>query len=123
MDFVQGDFDAAIVGAISDLSHQFLGPSLANTENTYSGLTDGCAAAGRARCKLIEYTGDGASGEDVKNLINDAHDVLKSLPRFIHLANHIPPQVALELYRAGYDVPALPGFLKGKISELDLPRA
>ena len=49
--------------------------SLADIEKTYSGLTDGCAAAGRAGCKLIEFTGDNASGDDVKALLNYAHDV------------------------------------------------
>ncbi|KAF9793484.1 hypothetical protein BJ322DRAFT_132608 [Thelephora terrestris] len=76
------------------VSYKLLHSSLADTEKTYSGLTDGCAAAGSAGCKLAEITGDGASGDDVKNLINDAHDM------------------ALELYRAGYEVPAVPGFLK-----------
>ena len=47
-----------------------------DTEKTYSGLTDGCAAAGRAGCKLIEITGDNASGDDVKALVNYAHDVI-----------------------------------------------
>ncbi|KAF9793491.1 Alpha/Beta hydrolase protein [Thelephora terrestris] len=75
------------------ITYKILHSSLVDTEKTYSGLTDGCAVAGRAGCKLVEITGDGASGDDVKNLINDAHDV------------------ALELYRAGYDVPANPGFL------------
>jgi len=82
------------------ISYKFLRPSLVDIEETYSGLADGCAAAGRAGCKLIEFTGDGASGDDVKNLINDAHDV------------------ALELYRAGYDIPALPGFLSEWIFNL-----
>ena len=59
---------------------QFLQYSLSDTEKTYSGLTDGCATAGRAGCKLVEIVGDGASGDDVKNLINDAHDVVKFLP-------------------------------------------
>jgi hypothetical protein len=49
--------------------------SLADTEKTYSGLTDGCAKAGRAGCRLIEITGDNASGDDVKDLLNYAHDV------------------------------------------------
>ena len=49
--------------------------SLVDTEKTYSGLTDGCATAGRAGCKLIEFTGDNASGDDVKALLNYAHDV------------------------------------------------
>jgi hypothetical protein len=47
-----------------------------DTEKTYSGLTDACAAAGRAGCKLIEFTGDNASGDDVKTLLNNAHDVI-----------------------------------------------
>ena len=71
---------------MSDPGHQFPSSSLADAEKTYSGLTDGCAAAGRAGCKLIEFTGDGASGEDVKNLIIDAHDVLEFFLRFIHPA-------------------------------------
>ena len=49
--------------------------SLADTEKTFSGLTDGCAKAGKAGCKLIEITGDNASGDDVKTLLNYAHDV------------------------------------------------
>jgi hypothetical protein len=50
--------------------------SIADTEKTYSGLTDGCAKAGRAGCKLIEITGDNASGDDVKDLLNYAIDVI-----------------------------------------------
>jgi hypothetical protein len=50
--------------------------ALADTEKTYSGLTDGCAKAGRAGCKLIEITGDNASGDDVKDLLNYAIDVI-----------------------------------------------
>ena len=47
-----------------------------DTEKTYSGLTDGCAAAGKAGCKLIELTGDNASGDDVKALLDYSHDVI-----------------------------------------------
>ncbi|KAF9644794.1 alpha/beta-hydrolase, partial [Thelephora ganbajun] len=50
--------------------------SLADVEKTYSGLADGCAKAGRAGCKLIEFTGDNASGDDVKTLLDYAHDVI-----------------------------------------------
>ena len=50
-----------------------------DTEKTYSGLTDSCAAAGRTGCKLIEITGDNASGDDVKALVNYAHDVIDFL--------------------------------------------
>ena len=52
--------------------------SLHDIEKTYSGLTDGCAKAGRVGCKLIEITGDNASGGDVKVLLNYAHDVTDS---------------------------------------------
>ena len=82
MGHLQGDSSNDItVGTSSYLSCQTLHSSLTDTEKTYSGLTDGCAAAGRAGCKLVEIVGDGASGDDVKNLINDAHDVVKFLPR------------------------------------------
>lgn len=73
-------FDAAVMKTTSDLLYQFLYNALADTEKTYSGLTDDCAKAGRAGCKLVEYTGDGASGEDVKGLLNYAHDVTNPLP-------------------------------------------
>jgi hypothetical protein len=47
-----------------------------DTEKTYSGLTDACAAAGKAGCRLVELTGDNASGDDVKSLLNNAQDVV-----------------------------------------------
>ena len=59
---------------------QLLHYSLVDTEKVYSGLTDGCAKAGRAGCKLIEITGDNATGEDVKALLNNALDVIDLLP-------------------------------------------
>ena len=70
-------FDAPVMGTPPDLSAalQLLYSSLADTEKTYSGLTDGCAKAGRAGCKLIEFIGDNASGDDVKALLDYAHDV------------------------------------------------
>lgn len=61
--------------------HQTLQHSLVDTEKTFSGLTDGCAKAGRAGCKLVEITGDNATGDDVKNLITYSHDVTDSLTR------------------------------------------
>jgi hypothetical protein len=51
--------------------------SLVDSEKTYAALTDACAAAGRAGCKLVEITGDGATGNDVMDLINYAHDVIR----------------------------------------------
>ena len=53
--------------------------SLVDIEKTYSGLTNGCAKAGKAGCKLVEITGDNASGDDVKELLNYAHDVTDPL--------------------------------------------
>ena len=44
-------------------------------EKTFFGLADGCATAGKAGCRLVEVTGDNASGEDVKDLITYSHDV------------------------------------------------
>lgn len=48
---------------------------MVDTEKTYSGLTDGCAAAGMERCRLVELVGDGANGDKIKRLINDGIDV------------------------------------------------
>ena len=59
----------------------------------------------------------------MKNLINDAHDVIEFLLSPDNPADPLFPQVALELYRAGYGVPAAPGFLKRTTSGLNLPRA
>ena len=73
--------DVVIVDTSSYLPHQFLHLSLVDTEKTYSGLTDGCAKTGKASCKLIEFTGDSASGDDVKALLNYAHDVINFFPR------------------------------------------
>ena len=60
-----------------------------DTEKTYSGLTDGCAAAGKEGCKLVELVGDGASGDKIKRLINDGVDVrlLPSLHQLTTLAD------------------------------------
>ena len=80
-------FNTAIVITSSHLSHQMLRRSLVDTEKTFSGLTDGCAAAGRAGCKLIELTGDNANGDDVKALLNHAHDVIGFLSRREDLAD------------------------------------
>ena len=67
---------------------QILQTSLVNTEKTYAGLTDGCAKAGRAGCRLVEITGDNATGEDVKTLIENAHDVMDFLLRGAHRTDH-----------------------------------
>jgi len=65
-----------LVETPSYVPHQFFYTALADAEKAYSGLTDGCAAAGRAGCKLIELTGDNATGDDVKTLLNYVHDVI-----------------------------------------------
>jgi hypothetical protein len=81
LDIVRGKFQRHLGETASYTSNQILRSFLADTEETYSGLTDGCAAAGRAGCKLIEITGDNASGDDVKALINNAHDVTNFLSK------------------------------------------
>ena len=63
----------------SHTPNQILSSALADTEKTYSGLTGACAAAGKAGCRLVELTGDNASGDDVKALLNNAHDVIHFL--------------------------------------------
>jgi len=62
-------------------SHRFqvTPPSLIDAERTYSGFADGCAAAGKERCKLVELVGDDANGNRIKRLINDGVDVRLSL--------------------------------------------
>ena len=67
--------DTATMEPTSHLLCQFLHYALTDAEKTYSGLTDGCAKAGRAGCKLIEFTGDNATGDDVKTFVNYIHDV------------------------------------------------
>ena len=81
--------DVDLVETPSYTSHKFLYSALADTEKVYSGLTDGCAAAGRAGCKLIELTGDNATGDDVKTLLNYVHDVSNSFPRLCNPINSI----------------------------------
>ena len=81
LDIVRGKSQRHPGVTASYSSNQLLRSFLADTEKTYSGLTDGCAAAGRAGCKLIEITGDNASGDDVKALINNAHDVINFLSK------------------------------------------
>ena len=73
----------------ADVFYQFLQPSLADSEETYSGLTEGCAKAGRAGCKLVEITGDDATGDDVKALINYAIDVIDILFKLVNQADRI----------------------------------
>jgi hypothetical protein len=70
------------------INRQFFQTALADSEKTYSGFTDGCAKAGRAGCKLIEITGDNATGDDVKTLIDNSHDVVDFLLKVVGLANH-----------------------------------
>ena len=53
--------------------------ALADVEKGYSGLTDGCAGAGKAGCKLVELIGENPNGSDVRALLDYAHDVGYSL--------------------------------------------
>ena len=64
-----------MVEPASHLVRQYMHYALTDTEKTYSGLTDGCAKVGRAGCKLIEFTGDNVTGDDMKTFMNYVHDV------------------------------------------------
>ena len=59
---------------------QLAGSSLADTDKTCSDLGESCAKVGKAGCKLIEITGDNASGDDVTVLLNNVHNVTDSSP-------------------------------------------
>lgn len=48
---------------------------LTDIETVFLGFGDACASAGRAGCKLLTLLHKGATGEDVKHLIEDSHDV------------------------------------------------
>ena len=80
-----------------------------DTEKTYSGLTDGCAAAGRAGCKLIEITGDNASGDDVKALVNYAHDVIDFLSSLIGPTDPFDLRLPSSSIATGLNFPFSPG--------------
>ena len=48
---------------------------LTDTEAVFLGFGNACASAGRAGCKLLTLLHKGATGEEVKRLIEDSHDV------------------------------------------------
>ena len=48
---------------------------LIDAEKTYSTFTDACAASGKAGCRLVEFVGEHANGQDIEQLLDDAHDV------------------------------------------------
>jgi len=60
---------------------------LIDSEKTYSALTDACAASGKAGCRLVELAGDHANGQDIKQMLNDAHDVRLFSSQRKHISN------------------------------------
>ena len=48
---------------------------LTDSEKTYTIFADACVASGTAGCKLVELVGDHATGQDIRQLLDDAHDV------------------------------------------------
>lgn len=48
---------------------------LTDVETVFLGFSNTCASAGRAGCKLLALLHQGATGEEVKRLIEDSHDV------------------------------------------------
>ena len=80
--------------ASSCLLHQVLHLPPADTEKTYSGLTDGCSKAGRTGCRLIEFTGGNASGDDVKVPLNYAHNVIDPFSQLVNQTDCLPYQLS-----------------------------
>ena len=56
---------------VSKLIHDML----TDIEAVFLGFCNACASAGRAGCKLLTLLHKGATGEEVKRLIEDSHDV------------------------------------------------
>jgi hypothetical protein len=56
---------------VSKLMHTLL----TDAEAVFLGFGNACASAGRTGCKLLTLLHKGATGEDVKRLIEDSHDV------------------------------------------------
>lgn len=56
---------------ISKMMHTLLKDS----EAAFLGFSKNCAATGKNGCKLISLLHDNATGEEIKRLIEDAHDV------------------------------------------------
>jgi len=56
---------------LSKLMHTLL----TDVEAVFLGFGNACASAGRAGCKLLTLLHKGTTGEDVKHLIEDSHDV------------------------------------------------
>ena len=48
---------------------------LTDAEAVFLGFGNACASVGRAGCKLLTLLHKGATGEEVKRLIEDSHDV------------------------------------------------
>jgi len=68
-------FNTAVVGSSSHLPHQFLRPSLMDTEAACFGLADACVAAGTAGCKLMEFVPNATTEADMAALLTGVHDV------------------------------------------------
>jgi hypothetical protein len=48
---------------------------LADAEAVFLGFSNACASAGKDGCKLITLLHKDATGEEIKRLIEDSHDV------------------------------------------------
>ena len=48
---------------------------LTDAEAAFLGFSNSCASAGRDGCKLLNLLHKGATGAEVKRLIEDSHDV------------------------------------------------
>lgn len=67
---IDGVVDPSVWGKV-ELMHTLL----ADTEAVFLGFSNGCAAAGKNGCKLVTLLHEGATGEEIKRFIEDAHDL------------------------------------------------
>jgi hypothetical protein len=85
-----------LIQDISKMMHTLL----KDVEAVFLGFSNVCASAGKDGCKLVTLLRIGATGEEIKRLIEEAHDVSNTL-RFCYAPLPYPqcdPQVALKVW-------------------------
>jgi hypothetical protein len=70
-----GSFTHTIEGCLTCVVSKLVHTLLMDTEAVFSGFSNAYASAGRTRCKLLTLLHKGVTGEEVRRLIKDSHDV------------------------------------------------
>ena len=70
-----GSFAYIVGGRLTRNLSKLMYTHLTDAEVVFLGFGNACASAGRANCKLLTLLHKGATGEEVKRLIEDSHDV------------------------------------------------